>query len=269
MNKYLPLSLILILVLLFSACTGADKTTEAPETEPVETTAAPTTPAPETEAPTEPHIPPETVETTEEPDEKAMVLGAWYGLLPGAYFKLELTEDLKYTVTFLGGDGEDLTGTWSYEDGRITLDNEDHPSFYADEEVLYWPDADVLLSREEPELYTPQELVTELPEGAFDGYWKSVYVDLDGLIVPSELVGDETDLFIKESRAALGGPLFGDVILDLEKADCALIAKGGEGEDAVAVRIELQEDHLLRMTLEFEEDDLLVIYMALENTSGE
>ena len=262
MKKYWSFGLILILVFCLAACTGSKETTPEPDTAPVETTAAPTTPAP-TEEPTEELIPPEPVETPAVPEEKDAVLGSWYGLLEGGMIRLDFTEDMKYAVHFLNGEKADYEGTWTIEEGLITLDGEDKPMFSLtmDGESLYWPDAETVLSREEPGLYEPAELLEELDEDAFDGYWKSTYVAVDGLVVPSELVGDLTDVYIEGTKAALGGPLFGDVVVTLEKDGKALVTKSGEGAEA---RFEMQQDLAIRLTLQSGADEPLVIYLFSE-----
>ena len=262
MKKYWSFGLILILVFCLAACTGSKETTPEPDAEPVETTDTPTTPAP-TQEPAEELIPPEPVEMPAMPEEKDTVLGSWYGLLEGGMIRLDLTDDMKYAVHFLNGEKADHEGTWTIADGLVTLDGEDKPTFSLtmDGESLYWHDAETVLSREEPGLYAPSELLKELDKDAFDGYWKSAYVALNGLVVPSELVGDSTDVYIEGTKAALGGPLFGDVVVTLEKDGNALVAKGGDGAEA---RFEMQEDLVIRLTLQSGADEPLVLYLFSE-----
>lgn len=112
-------------------------------------------------------------------------------------------------------------------------------------------------------LYTPAEPLSGVPQELFNGCWKSLYADADGALLPAEDFGDRTDLFVEAPRAALGGALFGDVVVDMVFADDALRYEAGE----VSIVLQLQADGFLRMTLTSPEGELL-LYLLPTHVDG-
>ncbi len=210
-------------------------------------------------------------EATSAPAESAPELTAedWYGWTRGIPLCLSLVSDGSYTLTM---GKEERSGAWEKTDGVIVLDGEEASTFLTDGDKLNWLSGGLILFREEPDRdswYTPAELRTNVTVEDYDGYWTSSYVNIDGAILSAGDVVDRTDVYIqmpseydliqKESeeiaegeaardttaRVALGGPLFGDVIVDMTFSDEAL--RYGDGD--VGVAMQLQEDGLLRMTV--------------------
>ena len=169
--------------------------------------------------------------------------GDWYAEYRGLLITLSLTEDGAYTFTFPGREAQ--TGAWALTDGMLTLDGNAEDALMPAGAVLRWNSADLLFTREKPEVYVPAGIRADLKAGDLDGYWKSCYVAVgEGTMLASAL-GENTDVYIEGTAAALGGPLFGDVIVETELKDGALCYEAG----GVSVKLALQQDGLLRLTM--------------------
>ena len=222
------------------------------------------TPAPETEA-----APAATAELTPEPTPAPRV-ETWYGERRGVELTLALSSDGSYTLT-LGKEAK--SGTWSMKDGGIVLDGDEAAPLYRVDGKLMWQGLGLSLSAERSGVsaYAPAELLSEgVTAAAFGGYWKSAYVDVKGVILPAARLGDKTDLFVDAAdaasatvKAALGGPLFGDAVVNMRFEDGALRCAA----DAVSVELRIQADGLLRMTLSAPDGDM-VLYLAPDYVEG-
>lgn len=266
MKRILSLTLVLLLILTMAACTGADKTSsEEPATDaPVTiapTTMAPTTPAP-TVPPSEAHVPPEPVET-EAPDNRADFYGVWYGSYEGMTIRLELLEDMTY-VRHYALNTEDSTGSWEMNGDHAFLDGNETFYLAFTEEGLYWYGFELAMSREERADYVPAELSEDVPLEAYAGYWKSIFVDMDGVPVPSALLEEDTDLYIDGTMTALGGSIFGDVFLEMDYDEGVLHTEASENGQEGSIRLQLQNDGILRLTLELSGEEPLVLYLMLD-----
>lgn len=237
MRKTLSLLIAFTLILALAAC-GQTAAPDEPEA-----TAAPA-------ATTEPVQEP-TQEPTQEPAAEN-----WYGQSRGMAVTLTLLSDGTYTMELAG---ETKVGTWQEEGGEITLDANGEASFLRLGDTLCWIGMGINLASEEPTygVYVPAELLTDVPAETFNGYWTSIYVDAEGNLLPASEVRDVTDIYIEAPRAALGGPLFGDVVVDMTFSDGTL--SWAEGD--VSVLFQLQEDGILRATLGAPGGDM-VLYLA-------
>ena len=168
------------------------------------------------------------------------VLGDWYGDYAGLVFSLSLAEDLNYAAVFPGA--EPKTGQWALTDGYIVLDENERDSLLPLSGGLLW--GDLLLTREKPEAYVPAEVLADAEEGAFDGFWKSQYVVVGEGVLYAAALGEDAYVYIEGTRVALGGSRFGNVIRTFRYEDGALVLD----EEGLTVRIELQQDGLLRLT---------------------
>lgn len=232
MKKLLAIFLTVTLILALTACGK----TETPEPETSATPGATAEPTPEaTPAP-----------TVEE----------WYGQSRGVELTLALSSDGTYTLAM---GGETKSGAWAEADGGIALDGDESAPLYEVNGQLMWPGMGLYLSAEKPELgaYVPAEVLTDgVTAELFNGYWQSAFVDADGVILSAFELDDQTDVVIQAPRVALGGPLFGDVAVDMAFSDGALTwSEGG-----VSVRLQLQADGLMRMTLSAPDSDM-VLYL--------
>lgn len=176
------------------------------------------------------------------------VLGDWYASFEGLMLKLSLSEDGAYVLNIPGE--EPQRGTWELSDeSMVVLDGDDAGALLPVDDTLQWKARQVFFRREAPTTYQPAEVYAGAKEGDFDGYWKSQFIAVgDGTMLASAF-GEATDIYIEGQRAALGGPLFGDVIVDMELKDGAL-TYAAEG---VTVVLALQQDGLLRLTMTADE----------------
>lgn len=251
MKKLLALLLAFALILALAACgeteTPPAEPTEAPETAP---------PAPE-ETPEEEF--PEIPEPPVPPAPEEAFLGEWYGVLRVVSFCLDLRADGSYLLSIPSAPEESVEGTWALNDGFICLDGDETAPLSVVGEGLYWPLTEVVFTRAEPAaVYTPAALRSNTAFGDMDGYWVCTFVDLDGEIWPAELFGENTDLYIEGQRAALGGDLFGDILVNLVFEDGVL--SFADGSDSL--RLALQEDGMLRLVLSDEAGEAMVLYLS-------
>ena len=204
-----------------------------------------------TEAPAQTEAPAATAELTPEPT-PAPPVETWYGSSRGLELTLALSSDGTYT---LAQGGKTKSGAWELKDGLIALDGEEEGSLIPLEDELYWLALELFLTSEEPEFdaYVPEDVLSDgVTAELFNGYWTSLYVETDGAILLADDLGDKTEVVIEAPRAALGGPLFGDVTVDMSFADGALTWTA----DKVSVKLQLQADGLLRMTLKAPDSDM-------------
>lgn len=172
------------------------------------------------------------------------VAGAWYAQMGGVTVELTLNADGTYTLNTPGGD--DATGVWTFDNGYLYLDGASVPTMATwGRDELRMSDGSAAFTREKPQGYEPAELVPEVPADYYAGYWKCVYVDVDGQALPAAMTGEATDLYIDGENVALGGPRFGDIFWKFTFADGALTAD----VNGQPVALALQQDGLLRLTL--------------------
>ena len=197
------------------------------------------------------------VEPAEEFGPEDEYAGAWYGVAGGMEMVLDLNADGSYVMTYAGGEE---TGSWSLSDDGIVLDEDETATLTLEGTQLLWPGSNVCFSREPSAagIYTPAELLAGMDAEAFNGYWKSGFVEVAGAILTAESVNEVTDVYIEAPRAALGGPLFGDVIVDMTEENGTLVYAEGD----VSVTLALQEDGLMRMTLENGGEEM-ILYLEL------
>ncbi len=208
-------------------------------------------------------------ETTPEPPEEELVydplpepplpleqrlLGDWYAGYQGLALTLTLAEDGSYAFRCPGQ--EDRTGVWALNDENLLcLDGEEDETLLPAEDTLRWTSAGLIFTREAPEVYVPGEIRTDLQPGDLDGYWKSHFLAVDGGTILASALDEKTDIYIEGTRVALGGPLFGDIIVEMEWKDAALTYE----KEGVSVTLALQEDGLLRLAVGGE--DPVTVYL--------
>ncbi len=189
-----------------------------------------------------------------EPD----LTGLWYCAMGTVDLCLELEAGGAYTVTLPHDPEGTVTGAWEERDGFLYLDGDETAPLSAYGDLLSWPAAGVFLSREEPApLYVPAATLETLPEGILDGYWVAAFLELDGEVFSVEDLNEQMDLYVEGSRAALGGPVFGDRIVDLDVREDGL-SFSGEG---FRVDMSLQTDGFLRLSMEADGEGALVYYL--------
>ena len=261
MKKLLAILLAFVLLLALAACGAAE--TPAAET-PADGTPVAETPAAETDAPGEPSAPETPDAEAGVPDDPSDeftdpdVTGLWYCSFGAVNLCLELEAGGAYTVTLPHDPEGTVTGTWEERDGFLYLDGDETAPLSAYGDLLSWPAAGVFLSREEPApLYVPAATLEKLPEGLLDGYWVAAFLELDGEVFSVDDLDEYMDLYVEGGRAALGGPVFGDQIVELELREDGL-SFSGEG---FRVDMSLQADGFLRLSMEAEGEGALVYYL--------
>ena len=274
MKKLLAVMLSLALLLALAACgeePPAPAQADAPD-------AADPVPAPEAAPAEKPGegapaalLEPVEVPMLEEPllSAEARVPGDWYALHQGAILLLHIAEDGAYTLSFPGADLEESRGTWTVESNQLFLDGrEDEPLLVLDESLL-WESAGMVFTREMPQTYVPAEEFYDLQPGDLDGLWKCRFLGLGGLTVSAETMSDDTLLYIEGENVALAGSFFGNVPLVFAYEDGAATAALGEGDAAVTLTLRLQQDGLLRLTLESGDPaNSVVFYLSPETPAN-
>ena len=183
-------------------------------------------------------------------EENAPVSGIWYSTTSGIPVRLTLSEDGSYTSAAPGTDP--VTGTWEERDGDLFLDGSETPEFTVQDDRLLWNDMAAFLTREEQVVYTPAETFADFDPALFRGYWKALYVDVDGIACLASALNDTTDLYVEGNSMILGGPLFGDLPVKAESADGALTCTA----EGITVTLRMQQDSFLRMTVDTGEETL-------------
>lgn len=186
-----------------------------------------------------------------EEDVSSALTGDWYTDLSGVPVQMTLEEEGDYTLVLPGYAPE--KGTWEPKDGFVYLNGTEPPDLTVFGEKLLWNELLAFFTREKVDSYVPAELAEDVPENICDGYWKCVYVDVEGTPIAARAIGDKTDLYVEGTTAILGGLVFRDAQVKMENADSGLKCE----VEGAAVRLQLQEDSLLRMTLTFEGEDMI------------
>ena len=183
-------------------------------------------------------------------EENAPVSGIWYSTTSGIPVRLTLSEDGSYTSAAPGTDP--VTGTWEERDGDLVLDGSETPELTMQDDKLLWNDMAAFFTREEQMVYTPAEIYADFDPALFRGYWKALYVDVDGTACLASALNDTTDLYVEGNSMILGGPLFGDLPVKAESADGALTCTA----EGITVTLRMQQDSFLRMTVDTGEETL-------------
>ena len=186
----------------------------------------------------------------ESPVQSNNLTGTWYSDLSGIPVLLTLSEDGSYTSAAPGMDP--VTGIWEERDGSIFLDGSETPELTVQDDKLLWNDMAAFFTREEQMVYTPAEIYADFDPALFRGYWKALYVDVDGTACMASALNDTTDLYVEGNSMILGGPLFGDLPVKAESADGALTCTA----EGITVTLRMQQDSFLRMTVDTGEETL-------------
>ena len=175
--------------------------------------------------------------------DEAAVTGDWYADLGGMPVLLTLAEGGAYTLAL---PGSEVTGTWVLDDGYIYIDGSKAPDMATlGEDKLIMSDGMTIFTRDKVEGYAPADPKADADALAFAGYWQAAYVDVNGTPIPAAVLDDETDLYVEGVHAILGGPIFGDTIVEMAFVDGALTSEN----EGVKVQLQYQQDGLLRLTV--------------------
>ncbi|MBR3275008.1 MAG: hypothetical protein IKG08_00130 [Eubacterium sp.] len=171
--------------------------------------------------------------------------GDWYGTVQEVIICLNLNADGSYSFSVPSLTEETVDGSWSYENGQLLLDNDESQEILVTDAGLYWPEMDADMTREKPETYVPGEPLTDAEEADFTGYWVSLYVDMDGYIIPSHFLEDDTDVYLEGNLIALGGSLFGDIAREFTLKDGAMVYENGD----ISIALQFLNDGMLKLTV--------------------
>ena len=170
------------------------------------------------------------------------VQGLWYADEAGLVITLALTED-GFTLSVPGE--QPKTGKWEAKDGVIVLGGEEENPLTPLGDVLLWDAMDLLFTREMPTVYIPADVIADAKEGSFDGFYKAQFVAVGEGTILAAAAEEDAYVYIEGTNVALGGTRFGNVIKVFVAGPGALTL----AEDGLDVKLELQEDGFLRMTL--------------------
>ena len=170
------------------------------------------------------------------------VLGDWYANEAGLVITLALTEE-GYTLSVPGDAPK--SGAWEAKDGVIVLDGDGENPLTPIGDVIRFDALDMLFTREMPTVYVPAEVIADAKEGAFDGFFKAQFVAVGEGTILAAAAEEDAFVYIEGTNVALGGTRFGNVIKVFTAAPGALTFAG----DGLDVKLELQKDGFLRMTL--------------------
>ena len=171
--------------------------------------------------------------------------GEWYGELQGLVLKLTLNEDGTYFAEVVPQPDQSAEGTWIFTDGFLYLDGSETPTINVlGDDVIKWISFDIFLRREAPETYTPAEVMAEAQAEWLAGCWKAQYTGVNGAMLLSEAVGDNTVIYIEGTHLVTSGELFGNSVLDMSWTDGALSCD----MEGTTLTLQLQQDGFLRLT---------------------
>lgn len=170
------------------------------------------------------------------------VLGEWYADEAGLVITLALTEE-GYTLSVPGTGAQ--TGKWETKDGVIVLGGDDENPLTPISDAICFDALDLLFTRERPLAYVPADVIADAKEGSFDGFFKAQFVAVGEGTILADAAQEDAFVYIEGTNVALGGTRFQNVIKVFTAAPGALTL----AEDGLSVKIELQQDGFLRMTL--------------------
>ena len=184
--------------------------------------------------------------------------GIWYGERNGMIVSLQLNVDGSYTMQSPLSDEVLNSGRWTSSGPAVFLGGEggDRLDLLGDSRLL-WGSAGMTFSRNMPSVYEPAELADVVPLEFYAGYWKSAYISAAGVTAESSTMGDNTDIYIMDSRVALGGDLFHDAIVDMSFEN----GKLSWSADGVSITLGAQLDGLLRVTVTADSGGTVVVYL--------
>ena len=194
-------------------------------------------------------------EAQREEDPVPSPVGEWYALDDGLAVKLTLKEDGGYILIYPAFPEERTEGAWTLDDGFVYLDLDEDAvfSFDVDRLACHW--LNLSFTREPVEDYAPADIIADALPELFDGAWLTVYTLENGAALPQSWTEDDTRIYVEQNTAVLTGSLFGELIVGLSIENGALIFQA----DGIFLRMEMQEDGLLRLTAKMDEMETVLL----------
>ncbi|MBQ9263750.1 MAG: lipocalin family protein [Clostridia bacterium] len=203
------------------------------------------------------------------------VTGDWYlteilmgeeSINPAAFgMNMVLTLHDDGTMTMAGGENGEEKGTWTMENGVVTLVQED----VEDTMVLSLEDGKLTASedglgmtfgREAPEAMVVPQPIAAQNEDAFLGTWSLSSISLGGMMVPAATFGMAEQFVIEpgkatETNATQETPVVTEYTTSF--ADGKLILSAGDDE----LPVELNDTGCLSITTQLDEETAMVLYL--------
>lgn len=194
-------------------------------------------------------------EAQREEDPVPSPVGEWYALDDGLAVTLTLKEDGSYVLVYPAFPEERSEGAWTLDDGFVYLDLDEDAvfSFDADRLACHW--LNLSFTREPVEAYTPAAVLTDALPEMFEGAWLTVYTLEDGAALPQSWLEDDTRIYVEQDIAVLTGSLFGELFAGFSFENGALVFQA----DGISLRMEMQEDSLLRLTAKMDETERVLL----------
>ncbi len=194
-------------------------------------------------------------EAQREEDPVPSPVGEWYALDDGLAVTLTLKEDGSYVLVYPALPEERTEGAGTLDDGFVYLDLDEDAvfSFDADRLACHW--LNLSFTREPAEAYTPAAVLTDALPEMFEGAWLTVYTLEDGAALPQSWLEDDTRIYVEQDIAVLTGSLFGELFSGFSFENGALVFQA----DGISLRMEMQEDSLLRLTAKMDETETVLL----------
>ena len=202
--------------------------------------------------------------------------GEWYGSIFGAPVTLTLSEDGTYEIVSPLSD-EPSTGVWELTDDGVVIDagtEQEYTMAYDGESLTMTQQEDdqtieVVFTREMPETFEPAAVKADAALEDFAGNWVASYVNFMDMTLDVAAMGMDMTLSVDDTTATLNSESMQmeNESMDLPFADGALgleVSGDDESADGVAIRIQMLEDGMLALSLDFFGTQMVFYMTAVE-----
>ena len=135
----------------------------------------------------------------------------------------------------------------------LDLDEDAVFSFDVDRLACHW--LNLSFTREPVADYAPADVIADAMPEMFQGAWLTVYTLENGAALPQSWTEDDTRIYVEQDIAVLTGSLFGELFAGFSFENGALIFQA----DGIFLRMEMQEDGLLRLTAKMDETETALL----------
>ena len=185
--------------------------------------------------------------------------GDWYADYDGLPMQLTLEPGGLYRFTAMNLDAYSDSGEWEERESLVLLDGDEEDPLTHEEDRLSNEPLELYFSREVWEAcYTPAAPAALRP-GDLDGEWFAVFADIGGVILPDEMLADDTEAVIRGTAVALGGEIFNDVQTDFVYEENALVLR--DEEESFSVTLQLLRDGMMQMDITASGETLTIYLM--------
>lgn len=182
--------------------------------------------------------------------------GDWYAEIGGMVLQIVLNGDGTYEAAFMDQPESGKGGTWAFGDGGVCLDGSPTPELLLEgDELCLWAFESVL-TREAPSVYVPGEPAADQALESYQGRWLARHMAVNGVILSADALDEPVNVYIEGTDGAFTGGLFGDAVAAMTFESGALTLR----EEGMSLSLQLQQDGLLRLTVD--DDGALVLYLV-------